>query len=537
MEIQHMMRKNTFMFSFAKTLLLMFLVANAWGSGNGPSREELSSLFEFIRANKRISANSSENIENEELLSKAQQALNSALFDKHQTRLDGMKALTNARHHLKWLVIGCYNAFDHAFYSQKEVHHVGGFSFNSMSLPTYQDLYPLYKPFFDTHVKTLRAILGEEKYQAMLRQPHGVDTELSIGWVREYVEGQPSIVPFFAGEKGTSGFFSFLYGERFYYEPTHAPILATSALLALNEASRQRGVALINGRIIDQPGIYMHRVEGDAVKFFGYHGAPSFATEKRTCSQGIATPFMRWYLANLPQQDQSPERINEILRTGTLFPLPNSPEDDILFQAALMEAMAEMEIDHSQTATPTPHFLITMQGEKDSSKSEPTEALQSPSHTSLLQQKADELYMEYLHREWEKRQKNVAEGCVVGKPQKPTPKKGKKLDKHVQKDLEPTPSVFTPDPRAIEEIRQKGRLKYRHVARLIAETLKNKREEVCINVVKVGSHFNMHITTPSGQRKGVTLLKLHAGDRTVSSNEALNLVSQVKALLNEEATK
>lgn len=77
-----------------------------------------------------------------------------------------------------------------------------------------------------------------------------------------------------------------------------------------------------------------------------------------------------------------------------------------------------------------------------------------------------------------------------------------------------------------------GRIKNRHVVRLVAETIKNQGERIHVRVFKGGgsSHRPLHILRQTGQKGGVTILWLHKGDRSTSGGEVADKMEQIMRL-------
>lgn len=422
------------------------------------------------------------------------------------TKLEKMKAKNAARVNVNLFVYGVNEAFENVVNRKKRSFSVNGIL--SMACPSdiARNAIRENELHFATYTSLIRWVLGEELYVNMRKTVYGEDHDLGIGWLNDH----HSILPFVIDKRLPIFYHSLCFGE------------------CLNDM--QRAVLIQNGKVHLSSGIFMQAEKSvearQSIKLIAHHGYPLFTSERITARLPINSPFLEWYTQSLIADGKNEEDVNLTLHRGVFFDFPETKEEETLFQAVLLETMMELDLI---TAPMTSHLMAEQEQEDLPEESPLLPTVISPT---------DSLYLTVLREEWERRQAAVVQGAIEGRKKDPQPKKDKKAKHSADQAVtaQQVKPVFQPTPADLEHIRQRGRLKYRHLARLVAEALRAKREGLWVEMKKSGSHFNLHISTTSSgsneQGGGVTLIRMHGKqDRTVPATVAVNLVSQIQQLL------
>jgi hypothetical protein len=366
-----------------------------------------------------------------------------------------------------------------------------------------------------------------------LSQPYGISAELGIVWVKD----NNGIVPMPINPQKMS---------KMIYQ--------AAAPYGWWGDYYQRSIMVIEGKLIESPGVYVESKDGRVFKFVQERGAlGGFVTNPKTARTMEDYPVVSFL------QSMSLFRVQEGIQKAFIH-LPHSWEEQQEFEAVLLEELQKDLEAGDQDAGFAESFLgaYVRSLEWNTSKVEVIEEPlvdtllvgKSSSVASLpdvLTQRIDSLYEQQVRVEYEARvrkqqeeiSKKVAEGSVVGRPK---PHKGGKgtsaPSKAPAKDSTPTSldqDVFTAEQRAeliakiLNDVKERGRVKWRTLARMIITGLKSaaKGDHVIVDCTGRGSHFGLRLKGVE-EGAGLTVVRPHGkADRTVSAGEAKSLAEKL----------
>lgn len=360
----------------------------------------------------------------------------------------------------------------------------------------------------------------EKDARLALTQPYGQSSALGIAWLRD----KTGIVPTpFQGAL-----------TRVIY-PSPMPYGNWGDDL-------QRSVVFVDGTLATSPCVYITTSGGANIFKFVQENGPGrgFITSPITMRIGRKHPVTTTLLEQevFRHCRLTPGELNAVIT------LPATPEEDQAFKAAFLEELMD---ETPRGGAPFAGAFIASYLhalEDNPSEGDPlsttspdalagVEAVSAPP-ASILETHIDSLYNDLIREEQTAISLKVSEA-----PIKDRSKAQKKKDKAAPPKVMPaattdsTTDVDKAKKAAFREeilstLKARGRTKWGTLARTLIAALKSAYADnaLVIKVTEKGSHFMLHIAGDTSS-DGVTIVRPHGGDRTISAGEARGLAENL----------
>lgn len=512
-------------------VLMFFLISYAQGAEGFPTKDEIAQFATFVKTNYQLKDPGCL-----EALPRVGHIINvwiSATHLKGQRNIKAIQAKTAAQNEALFFIMIVHNAFDSFIQKSSQMIQESGLTLKTPLRENMVSAYQSNHHQFLTYTALLKYVLGE-RYASMLEKGYGLDSDLSIGWIRD----ASYVLPFPYNKKHTRN-------QTLYTPFPYGPSLASG---------NQLSVTLSNGKFVTSP----HMVVGSdifdlndpsispTVKLTLLHGTPAFSTAPIKIRMTPNHTWFQSFMAGLYENGDSDEMIKRKMKQGVCLSLPENPQEESIFFALLLE-----ELTQSNDV-----IYLAQGGErqvegKGSDVPEPTlpEDSTTNSTNQLLRLQNIEPVVMPLYAQAAQEQKKLDQTkkpFITGKPShQKAAQKGRGKSKGLsgasqpkEKDDQPlsseTDQQTLPSLTDIQAVREQGRLKYRDIVKLVADTIRDhKQPDDQIHLTVKGSHYNLHIKKMRDGKvisTGKTLVKLHNG-RTLSAQEGSNLCGDIAKIL------
>lgn len=341
--------------------------------------------------------------------------------------------------------------------------------------------------------------------KAALTQPYGSSDILNISWLRD----RKGIVPMPQDKRLKKGIYSSPapygdWGDDF-----------------------QRAMVFIDGNLITAPGVSISTQDSVAYKFVRENGLNGdFLTSPITMRiKGTHPIVLLLQDLNTFRPGTAPNHANAFLV------LPATLLEDKEFETAFLEELIDAlnEGDAPFEEALVSSYLAALDDETIHTATD----IAPESPKIILEKYTDSLYEEHILAEQAEISRKVAEGSIEGKVKASRKSKTKHVTAPMPAKLTPVVEDTTEKEALRKEIcarlKEKGRTKWRTLARVLISTLKNAHADktIVINLTEKGSHLMLHI---AGEKSsdGVTIIRPHGkSDRSISAGEARGLADKL----------